>query len=111
MSEENFSCLVGKYLNGYKIVKIEKDPFIKGQINLFTDEWEYEAFYDRSLVIFRLREEANTSKYYQELIDKEKYELQQRINKANEYLLTAAIVDTSNFHQREKLLSILQGKE
>lgn len=111
MSEENFSCLVGKYLNGYKIVKIEKDPFIKGQINLFTDEWKYEAFYDRSLVIFRLREEANTSKYYQELVDKEKYELRQRINKAIEYLLTATIVDTSNFHQREILLSNLQGKE
>lgn len=30
--------LIGKYLNGYKIVRIENDPFIKGQINLWTDE-------------------------------------------------------------------------
>ena len=29
--------LIGKYINGYKIVKIEYDPFVKGQINLITD--------------------------------------------------------------------------
>lgn len=116
MSEENFSCLIGKYLNGYKIVKVEKDPFYKGQINLFTDEWKLETFNDRSLVIFRLREEANTSKYYQELVDKEKNDLQQRIDKAIEYLKETTfdfgndemIFDKCNAY---KLLSILQGKE
>lgn len=30
--------LIGKYINGYKIVSVEKDPFIKDQINLWTDE-------------------------------------------------------------------------
>lgn len=53
--------LIGKYLNGFKIVKIEKDPFF-------------------------IRDESNTAKVYQELVDKEKHELQQRIDKAIEYI-------------------------
>ncbi len=110
MCEETLNCLIGKYLNGYKIVKVEKDPFIKGQINLFTDEWKYEAFNARSLVIFRIREESNTSKYYQELIDKEKYDLQQRIDKTIKYVEEnrAGFISPINFLE---LISILQGKE
>ena len=69
--------LVGKYLNGYKIVKVEKDPFIKGQINLWTNEEETNIYGDRHIVKFFIREESNTIKVYQELVDKEKSELQQ----------------------------------
>lgn len=78
--------LVGKYLNGYKIVKIEQDPFIKGQVNLWTNEVRTETFGDKSVIKFFVRNESNTAKIYQELVDKEKYELQQRIDKAIEYI-------------------------
>lgn len=74
--------LIGKYLNGYKIVKVEKDPFIKGQINLWTDEIRTETFGDRTVTKFFIRDEGNSNKIYQELVDKEKYELQQRIDEA-----------------------------
>ena len=74
--------LIGKYLNGYKIVRIEKDPFIKGQINLWTDEEKSNVFGDIHIVKFFIRDESNNAKIYQELVDKEKYELQQRIDKA-----------------------------
>lgn len=78
--------LIGKYLNGYRIVKIEKDPFIKGQINLWTDEVKIETFGDRSVVKFFVRDEDNSNRIYQELVDKEKYELQQQINKIMEII-------------------------
>ena len=86
--------LINKYLNGYKIVKVEKDPFIKGQINLWTDEEKNNVFGDRSIVKFFIREESNNVKIYQELVDKEKYKLQQEnkkykevIDKLKEYLI------------------------
>lgn len=68
-----YDSLVGKYLNGYKIVRIEKDPFIEGQINLWTDEGKTGAFGDRSIVKFFVRDESNNAKIYQKLVDKEKY--------------------------------------
>lgn len=74
--------LVGKYLNGYRIVRIEKDPFIKGQINLWTNEEKRDNFGNKSIVKFFIREESSNVKVYKELVDKEKYELQQRIDKA-----------------------------
>lgn len=84
--------LIGKYLNGYKIVRIEKDPFIKGQINLWTNEEKRDVFGDRSIVKFFIREKSNTAKIYQELVDKEKYELQQKIDKAIEYIESNPLV-------------------
>ena len=78
--------LLGKYLNGYKIVSIEKDPFIKGQINLWTDSEKIGTFGDRSITKFFVRDEGNSNKIYQELVDKEKYELQQKINKIMEII-------------------------
>lgn len=72
--------LIGKYLNGYKIVRIEKDPFIKGQINLWTDEERIGTFGDRSIVKFFVREDSNSSKVYQEIIDKKIYEMSKEIN-------------------------------
>lgn len=69
--QTNLYFLLGKYLNGYKIIKIEKDPFIKEQINLWTNEWITRSFGDKSIVKFYIRPESNSSKIYKELIDKE----------------------------------------
>lgn len=78
--------LIGKYLNGYKIVRIEKDPFIKGQINLWTDEEIRGTFNDRSIVKFFIREDSNSNKIYQELMDKEIYDLKKEKQELIEYL-------------------------
>ena len=53
MKIDNFNFLVGKYLNGFKIIKVGYDPFIKGQINLYTDEE----------IIEILKQQMNISKY------------------------------------------------
>lgn len=74
--------LIGKYLNGFKIVKIEKDPFVKGQINLWTDEEKVGKFGDRNIIKFFVRDESNSAKVYQELADKEKHVLEQKYDKA-----------------------------
>ena len=79
--------LIGKYLNGFKIVKIEKDPFIKGQINLWTDEEKVGTFGDRNTIKFFVRDESSSAKVYQELADKEKHELEQKYDKALKILI------------------------
>ena len=86
MNKEDLYPLIGKYLNGYKIVKIEEDPFIKGQINLWTDEWITEYFGDKSIVKFFVRPESNSSKIYKEQIDKEIYQLKDNWNKLKEII-------------------------
>lgn len=86
MNKEDLYPLIGKYLNGYKIVKIEEDPFVKGQINLWTDEWITEYFGDKSIVKFFIRLESNSSKIYKELIDKEIYQLKDNWNKLKEWV-------------------------
>lgn len=88
MNKEDLYPLIGKYLNGYKIVKIEDDPFIKGQINLWTDEIRTEYFGDKTIVKFFVRPDSNSSKIYQELVDKEIYKLKDNWNKLKEYLET-----------------------
>lgn len=104
--------LIGKYLNGYKIVKVEKDPFIKGQINLWTDEEESNYFGDRSIVKFFIRDESNSAKIYQELVDKEKHELQQRIDKAIKSIKkNYAYLSYHNNIDIDEILNILRGKE
>lgn len=45
---------VGDYINGFEIVAIKKDPFIKGQVNLWTNQWRVDQFGDRELVVFRV---------------------------------------------------------
>lgn len=87
MNKEDLYPLIGKYLNGYKIVKIEEDPFVKGQINLWTDEWITEYFGDKSIVKFFIRPESNSSKIYKELIDKEIYQLKDNWNKLKEFIV------------------------
>ena len=86
MNKEDLYPLIGKYLNGYKIVKIEEDPFVKGQINLWTDEWITEYFGDKSIVKFFIRPESNSSKIYKEQIDKEIYQLKDNWNKLKEWV-------------------------
>lgn len=73
MNKEDLYPLIGKYLNGYKITKIEEDPFVKGQINLWTDEWRTEYFGDKALVKFYVRPESGSAQIYKELVDKELY--------------------------------------
>lgn len=86
MNKEDLYPLIGKYLNGYKIIKIEEDPFIKGQINLWTDEWRTECFGDKSIVKFFVRPESNSPKIYRELMDKQIYTLKNNWNKLKEYI-------------------------
>ena len=88
MNKEDLYPLIGKFLNGYKIVKIEEDPFIKGQINLWTDEWTTEFFGDQSIVKFFIRPDSNSSKIYKELIDKEIYQLKDNWDELKEYIRT-----------------------
>lgn len=110
--KNDLHCLIGKYLNGYKIVRIEDDPFIKGQINLFTDEWEYEAFNDKSLVKFFVRNESNTSKIYKELIDEENYNLKQALREIrevldNEIVTPSRVTKLKNVKWGNKILKII----
>jgi hypothetical protein len=87
MNKKDLYPLIGKYLNGYKIVKIEEDPFVKGQINLWTDEWITKYFGDKSIVKFFVRPESNSSKIYKESALKEIENLQQE-NKQLKSILT-----------------------
>lgn len=104
MNKEDLYPLIGKYLNGYKIVKIEEDPFIKGQINLWTDEWMTNYFGDKLMVKFYIRLESNSSERYQELIDKEIYQLKDNWNKLKEYI--KAIYKSCSPHEKEVLMFI-----
>ena len=53
--------LEGKYINGYKIQRIDEDPFIRGQLNLFTNETTGRGFEDMSVVKFFLSDKPNVS--------------------------------------------------
>ena len=43
----------GDYINGEKIIRINEDPFVPGQINIWVDKVEI----DRSLKVYRIRKE------------------------------------------------------
>lgn len=107
MNKEDLYPLIGKYLNGYKIVKIEEDPFVKGQINLWTDEWITEYFGDKSIVKFFIRLESNSSKIYKELIDKEIYQLKDNWNKLKEYIKQEP---TSDFYNDKLPFEVIMVK-
>ena len=53
--------LEGKYINGYKIQRIEEDPFKRGQLNLFTNETTGIGFGDMSVVKFFISDKPNLS--------------------------------------------------
>lgn len=106
MNKEDLYLLIGKYLNGYKIVKIEEDPFVKGQINLWTDEWKTECFGDKCLVKFYVGPNVNSVKNYQELINKENYILKSNWNK-----LKKQMINRFNESQDVHFLDVLQDME
>lgn len=86
MKKEDLQPLIGNYLNGFKMVKIEEDLFIKGQINLWTDIWKTDYFGDKILVKFFVNSKSNSAQVYQELIDKTNKQLRDNWNKLKEYL-------------------------
>lgn len=45
----------GDYINGDKVTYITKDMFIKGQIDIFTDNVKITDFGDREVVGYRIR--------------------------------------------------------
>lgn len=111
MRKEDLYPLLGKYLNGYKIVKIEEDIFVKGQINLWTDEIRNDYFGDKNITKFFVRPEGNTAKIYQELVDKENYQLKEE-KKQLETLIESLYLKVSLNQEQEELLNkILFGKE
>lgn len=79
--------LIGKYLNGYRIVKVEKDPFIQGQINLWTDDTRLDFLRDREVVKFYVRDYPSGASIYQEQVDKENYQLKSIIKELEEWAL------------------------
>lgn len=111
MRKEDLYPLLGKYLNGYKIVKIEEDIFVKGQINLWTDEIRNDYFGDKNITKFFVRPEGNTAKIYQELVDKENYQLKEE-KKQLETLIESLYLKVSLNQEQEELLNkVLFGKE
>lgn len=78
--------LEGKYLNGYRIAKVEKDPFIEGQINLWTDETKLDFLGNKEVVKFYVRDYPSGASIYQELIDKENYQLKSILNELEKWL-------------------------
>ena len=110
MNKEDLYPLIGKYLNGYKIVKIEEDPFIKGQINLWTDEWITEYFGDKSIVKFFIRPESNSSKIYREPIDKEIYQLKDNWNKLKDYINKMHEFNLSELNASDRILNSISNK-
>ena len=49
------SIRVGDLVNGKEITKIEPDPFVPNQINLWTDEEIVNDFGDKEKMCFRIR--------------------------------------------------------
>lgn len=111
MNKEDLYPLIGKYLNGYKIVKIEEDPFVKGQINLWTDEWITKYFGDKSIVKFFIRPESNSSKIYKEQIDKEIYQLKDNWNKLKEHLTNRYNNGTESISYRQVFIEIREAMQ
>ena len=73
MDYKKLQCLVGSYLNGFRIVKVENDPFIKGQINLFTDTPEDIGFGDKMFIKFYIRDEMSGAAIYNEQVNKSEH--------------------------------------
>lgn len=91
--------LVGKYLNGYRIVKVEKDPFIENQINLWTDETKADFLGNREVVKFYVRDYPSCASIYQEQVDKENYQLKSIIKEIREYIETEYLSEFDDFEK------------
>ena len=88
--------LEGKYINGYKIQKIEEDPFIRGQLNLFTNETTGIGFGDMSIVKFFISDKPNLSgRIYKE---NQLLSLEDRIINYRSTLLNRRVDDPNPFY-------------
>lgn len=104
--------LLGKYLNGFFITKVEKDPFIKGQINLWTDSTKEDFLHNREVVKFYVREYSSGASIYREQVDKEIVRLHSVIKEAREYIKSNEFIgrirlSSENKEAINKLLEIL----
>lgn len=61
---------IGDYVNGQKIVKITKDPFVKGQIDLWTDriipfdkDYQQERFIENEIETVVTKEQFENMRY------------------------------------------------
>lgn len=82
----NYEELVGKYINGFFIEKVEKDPFIEGQINLYTDSKKEDFLGNQAIVKFYITDYSRGASIYQEQVDKENYKLKSIIKEVREYM-------------------------
>lgn len=92
--------LEGKYINGYKIQKIEEDPFIRGQLNLFTNDTTGIGFGDMSIVKFFISDKPNIGgKIYKE---QTLLSLEDRIRNYRSTLLNRRCEDPNPFYNNTK---------
>lgn len=77
--------LIGKYINGFFITKVEKDPFVKDQINLWTDSTKGDFLGNREVVKFYVRDYPSGASVYQEQVDKENYQLKSILNELEKW--------------------------
>ena len=102
--------LVGKYLNGYRIVRVEQDPFIQNQINLWTDETKLDFLSNREVIKFYVRDYPSGASIYQEQVDKENYQLKSIIKELEEWALNNYYINGDEVVEKIKELKG-SGKE
>ena len=92
--------LEGKYINGYKIQRIDEDPFIRGQLNLYTNETIGIGFGDRAIVKFFLSDKPNMGgRIYKE---NQLLSLEDRIINYRSTLLNRRVDDPNPFYNNTK---------
>lgn len=50
---------VGDYIEGHKITRIEKDPFVKNQMYIETEDIEENQLGDRSIIAYHIMKGEN----------------------------------------------------
>lgn len=83
--------LIGKYLNGFFITKVEEDPFIKGQINLWTDSTKLDFLGNREVIKFYVRDYPSGASIYREQVDKENEKLHFIIKEVREFAINNTV--------------------
>lgn len=46
---------IGDYIEGHKITSIDKDPFVKNQMYIGTDDMESDAWGNKSIIAYHIR--------------------------------------------------------
>lgn len=46
---------IGDYIEGHKITRIEKDPFVKNQMYIETEDVEVNQWGDRSIIAYHIK--------------------------------------------------------